>query len=100
MSLRDEIASYLYRAEGGALSGGFVRAQQFVKANPYSETAACIQFAYEQADHILALVAGRAALEQGADLCPNCGGTHPGRYEGACAGPPVPSALPPHKMMG
>jgi len=34
------------------------------------------------------------------DLCPRCGGTHQGRHEGACAGPPTPSAPPPHRMQG
>jgi hypothetical protein len=32
--------------------------------------------------------------------CPKCGGTHPDRHEGACAGPPTPSAPPPHRMQG
>jgi DNA-binding XRE family transcriptional regulator len=32
--------------------------------------------------------------------CPKCGGEHPGRYEGACLGPPLPSAPPPHRRQG
>lgn len=48
-----------------------------------------------------ATLAGSTALTTAEDgLCPKCGGTHPGRYPGACAGPPTPSAPPPHKMQG